>query len=96
MSANQFYDEGLESLQKGDLESAEKWFIKSIEAFPDDVYSYNKLAFVYNERNKFEKAVQLINVALEKIEKWTISILEDMMRYHQKVLQDQIFFSKAW
>ena len=59
MSANQFYDEGLESLQKGDLESAEKWFIKSIDAFPDDVYSYNKLAFVYNELNQFEKAVKV-------------------------------------
>jgi tetratricopeptide (TPR) repeat protein len=64
LAVNEYYEEGLKAMQKGDLDIAEKWFLRSIEAYPKDVYSYNKLAFVYNEKKRFDDAVQILKKAI--------------------------------
>jgi tetratricopeptide (TPR) repeat protein len=63
--ANKFYTAGNDAFEKNDFKTAEKQYIKAINADPGWVYPYDNLGLTYRNMKQFKKAVKYYDKSLK-------------------------------
>jgi len=86
-----WYNEGIEFLEKGELKKAEKKFKELILSQPEHHDGYEGLARVYMEKGKLEEALFLIEEAINLAEEFLkdgsldIEVLEELKQLRQEI-----------
>jgi tetratricopeptide (TPR) repeat protein len=69
-------------LKLGDTKGAMKDINKSIELYPSNSYAYRNRALIYIEQEKFDKACEDLQTAIDK--GYTLSYGEDVINLQKK------------
>lgn len=86
-----WYTEGIEFLEKGELEKAEKKFKELILSQPEHHDGYEGLARVYMKKEKLEEALFLIEEAIKLAERFLddgsldIEVLEELKHLREEI-----------
>jgi non-specific serine/threonine protein kinase len=74
-----------------------KYYKRSIEIDPDFGYTYNQLAYVYNQLGEFEKSLAAINkcISLKPDEAYSLDTRGDMYAFNGKTKQAIVSYKKA-
>lgn len=80
---NGYFYAGMCSMYMGELDKAEEYFLKLQKHEPDMLDSYFRLSFVYEMKNKLDKALENINQVIKIVD---LNKNDNTRYYYQKVM----------